>query len=221
MRNLARSFLFFSLGCVALRALAAQGPAPVDAAASAAAPMLLAKFTFEDTPAWVPNWGAAYNGSYKPATGWKKPFVVKLDPEDPHSGDHALRFELLENRAPGETGAGERLVHSPQIDVPAPGGEGSPRLVLHFALRTRGIEEGRLGIRVLERDAQKKSLGLLGNQDAILEIAETPTWKVFVVDAKLRRATRSLAFMVVMQGEQSAPATVWLDDVSVEHVAAK
>lgn len=190
------------------------------AATPAAAPTLLAKFTFEDTPAWIPNWGAANNGSYKPATGWKKPFVVKLDPSDPHSGENALRFELIENRAPDEKGSGERLVHSPHVEVPAMAAGQPGKLLLHFAVRTSGIYEGGLGIRVLERNEKQVSLGLLGNKDSILEIPDTPSWKEFAVEAPLRSGTRSIAFMVVMYGRQQAPATVWIDDISVEFVPA-
>lgn len=216
MKHLRRPLPLLLLLSAAALPLPAQtkGPAP------AAVPTLLAKFTFEDTPAWVPNWGAANNGSYKPATGWKKPFVVKLDPSDPHSGENALRFELVENRAPDEKGSGERLVHSPQVEVPhmAPGTPG--KLVLHFAIRTQGVYEGGVGIRVLERNEKQTSLGLLGSKDSILEIPETPAWKEFEIEATLRSGTRSIAFMVVMYERQQAPATVWIDDVSVEFVAA-
>lgn len=214
---------------VAIAALAAPASsvaAPPQAAPAAGAkpapvPMLLAKFNFEETPAWIPNWGAANNGSYKPATGWKKPFVVKLAPADPHSGENALRFELLENRAPDEKGSGERLVHSPQIAVPALAGAAPGKLIIRFAARTHGIYEGGLGIRVLERNEQQKSLGLLGGKDSILEVAETPTWKEFEVSAKLHSSTRSIAFMVVMYDRQQAPATVWIDDISVEYQPAE
>ena len=222
MLRLSASFLVASLALLAslpgFAAPAAKAPA---SAKPAPVPMLLAKFTFEDTPAWVPNWGAANNGSYKPATGFKKPFVVKLDPQDPHSGENALRFELLESRAPDEKGSGERLVHSPQIEVPPFTGTEPAKLVVRFAVRTRGIYEGGLGIRVLERNEQQKSLGLLGGKDSILEILDTPSWKELEVSAKLRTGTRSIAFMVVMYGHQQAPATVWIDDISLEYLPAE
>lgn len=196
------------------KSAAVAKPAPV--------PTLLAKFNFEDTPAWIPNWGAANNGAYKPATGFKTPFTVKLDPVDPHSGENALRFDLLENRAPDAKGSGERLVHSPQIEVPPFTGTGEPpKLVVRFAIRTKGIYEGGLGIRVLERNDQQKSLGLLGNKDSILEVLETPTWKELEVSAKLRTGARTIAFMVVMYGHQQAPATVWIDDISLEYLPAE
>lgn len=200
--------------------LAAQTKAPATTVVPAPVATLLAKFNFEETPAWIPNWGAANNGSYKPATGFKKPFVVKLDPADPHSGENALRFELLESRAPDEKGSGERLVHSPQIEVPPFTGKEPAKLVVRFAVRTKGVYEGGLGIRVLERNDKQASLGLLGNKDSILEIPETPAWKELEFAAKLRTGTRSIAFMVVMYGHQQAPATVWIDDISLEYLPA-
>lgn len=219
MRRFLRSHPFVAFCAVTALPLSAQIKAP--AAAPAPVPMLLAKFNFEETPAWIPNWGAANNGSYKPATGFKAPFVVKLDPADPHSGENALRFDLIENRPPDAKGSGERLVHSPQIDVPPFTGKGPARLVVRFAVRTKGIYEGGLGIRVLERSEQKTSLGLLGNKDSILEIPETPTWKEFEISAKLRSGTRSIAFMIVMYGHQQAPATVWIDDISLEYLPSE
>lgn len=216
MRRLIRPLPILLLLSAAALPLPAQNKAP----APAPVPMLLAKFNFEETPAWIPNWGAANTGSYKPATGWKKPFVVKLDPADPHSGENALRFELVENRAPGDK-VGERLVHSPQIEVPPFTGTTPAKLVVRFAARTRGIFEGGLGIRVLERNDKQASLGLLGSKDSILEIPETPTWKEFEIEAKLRTGTRSVAFMVVMYEHQQAPATVWIDDISLEYLPAE
>lgn len=220
MRRTIRSLSIFALSAslalplaVEAKERAAAKPAPV--------PTLLAKFNFEDTPAWIPNWGAASNGSYKPATGFKKPFVVKLDPQDPHSGENALRFELIESRAADEKGSGERLVHSPQIEVPPFTGTEPAKLVLRFAIRTKGIYEGGLGIRVLERNDQQKSLGLLGSKDSVIEILDTPKWKDFEVSAKLRTGTRSVSFMIVMYGHQQAPATVWVDDISLEYLPAE
>jgi|GEM_PF-3246923 hypothetical protein len=220
MRRLLRPFSVFVCLSAAALSLPAQTKAPA-VAQPAPVPMLLAKFNFEDIPAWVPNWGAANNGSYKPATGWKTPFVVKLDPVDPHSGENSLRFELLENRPPDAKGSGERLVHSPQIEIPPFTGTEPAKLVVRFAARTKGIYEGALGIRVLERNDKQASLGLLGNKDSILEIMETPTWREFEFEAKLRTSTRSIAFMVVMYGRQQAPATVWIDDISLEYLPAE
>ncbi len=213
LRHLPASLLAASLALLAPLSIHA---APAGGK-TAPAPMLLAKFNFEDTPAWVPNWGAANNGSYKPATGWKKPFVVKLDPADPHSGENALRFELIENRAPDEK-AGERLVHSPQIEIPTFTGTTPPKLVVRFAARTRGVFEGGVGIRVLERNDKQASLGLLGNKESFIELPETPGWKEFQFEGKLRTNTRSIAFMVVMYNHQQAPAAVWIDDISLEYL---
>lgn len=196
-------------------------PALPLAAQPAPAPMLLAKFNFEEIPAHVPNWGAGDNGKYKPATGWKEPFVVKLDSADPHSGEHALRFELLQNRPEGATGNGERILHSPSIQVPALAADGASRLAVRFSVRTRGVFEGAVGVRVLERSEKQTSLGLLGDKDSLVEIPETAAWREISASGKLRSGTRTVTFMIVMYGRQQAPATVWIDDISLEFLPAE
>ncbi len=186
------------------------------AAHAQTAPLLLAKYNFEDIPAHVPNWGAGYKGTYKPATGWKTPFVVKLDSKDPHSGAHALRIELLQNPAENETG-GERLVHSPHIEVPAFTSTEPGQLVAHFYVRTQGVSEGGVGIRILERDENQVSLGLLAGEESIIEIPETSGWRELSFEGRLRTKTRSIAFMIVLNAQQQAPATIWIDDIALEY----
>lgn len=213
------AFLLFA----ALVASASRAATPTHAAATpapAAAPILLAKFNFEDIPAHVPNWGAGNNGKYKPATGWKEPFVVKLDPVDPHSGASSLRFELLQNRDPGATGNGERIVHSPAIQVPALVADGASRVAIHFAVRTRGVFEGAVGVRILERSEKQTSLGLVADKDMLIELPRSEAWVRLDAEGKLRSGTRTITFMVVMDGRQQAPATVWIDDISLEFIPA-
>lgn len=187
---------------------------------ASATPILLAKFNFEDIPAHVPNWGAGNNGKYKPATGWKEPFAVKLDSVDPHSGLNSLRFELLQNRDENATGNGERIVHSPSIQVPELVADGASRVAVHFSVRTQGVYEGAVGIRILERSEKQTSLGLVGDKETLLEIPQTEKWVELSAEGKLRSGTRSITFMVVMEGRQQAPATVWIDDISLEFLPA-
>lgn len=210
------------LSCSAgvLLSFALLGPAGARAETGKNIPVLLAKFNFEDTPAFIPNWGAGYKSTYKPATGWKAPFVVKLDADDPHSGAKSLRFDLLQNQLETESAAGERLVHSPQIEIPAFASAAPGKLVLHCSVRTRGVVEGGVGIRILERNEKHVSLGLLSNQESLVEIPETAVWREFKAEGPLRKGTRSVAFMVVMYARQQAPATVWLDDISLEYQSA-
>ena len=173
-------------------------------------PELLAKYDFEEIPAWIPNWGAGFQNSYKPATGWKSPFKVSLCPENPHSGDNALRIDLL------ESADGEKLVHSPAITIPAPPEGALPRKVtIRAFVRTADLEEGGAGIRVLERGENGASLRLLETQKSLIPIPESPEWTELTAEGTLHTQTRSITFMVVVY-QPIAPATVWIDDVSVE-----
>jgi len=173
-------------------------------------PVLLAKYDFENLPAWVPNWGAGFQNSYKPATGWKTPFKVSLCPENPHSGDHALRIDLL------ELADGEKIVHSPsiQIDPPAEGSLGR-KVAIRLFVRTSDLEEGQAGIRILERDEKGASIGLLQGEKSILPLSDSPEWVELNAEGVLHSATRSISFMVVLY-QATAPVTVWIDDVSIE-----
>lgn len=178
-------------------------------------PELLAKYDFEGIPAWIPNWGAGYQNSYKPATGWKTPFKVSLCPENPHSGDNALRIDLH------ESADGEKIVHSPAITISAPE-EGAPprKVTIRAFVRTAELEEGGAGIRILERDEKGASLRLLEGEKSIIPIPESPEWSELTAEGTLHSQTRSLSFMVVVY-QPHAPATVWVDDVSIELLPAE
>lgn len=175
------------------------------------APGLLAKYNFENIPAYVPDWGAGHGSTYKPATGWKTPFKVSLDSANPHAGDHALRFELLESSEK------EKLVHSPAIKIPpaAEGAVGERKLVVRLFVRSSGITGKGVGIRVLERDEKNASIRLLGNKTSLIPVPDSADWVELEAEGALHSRTRSVTFMVVAY-QAEVPATVWIDDVSVE-----
>ena len=176
---------------------------------AADAPTLLAEYDFEKIPAYVPNWGAGLGSTYKPATGWKTPFNVSLDQENPHSGDNSLRFELLE---PSNK---EKIVHSPAIKVEPAGGE--RKVKVRLFIRSTGFGEKGAGIRILERDEAGASIRLLGDAKTLIPVPESPDWVELDAEGVLHSRTASLSFMVVAY-TQEAPATLWIDDVSIELV---
>lgn len=181
-------------------------------AVEAAPAELLVQYDFEGIPTFIPNWGAGYSGQYKGATGWHSPFKVSLDKEDPHSGDNALRFELL------EVPAGEIIVHSPAIALPELA-EGESRagskIIIHAYVRTKGVTDGEVGLRVLEKNKDGKSLGLLMNEKSIVSISESSEWTELTVEGDLRSGAHTIIFMLVANVSQS-PVIVWLDDISIE-----
>lgn len=168
---------------------------------------LLAKYDFEDTPAWIPNWGGGLGSTYKPATGWKTPFVVSLDEDNPHSGAKSLRFEL------NDTSEKEKIVHSPSISVEPSDAERVVRVRL-FA-RASGFGDKGVGIRILERDANGASIRLLGTEKTLIPIPDSDEWIELEGGGTLHSRTASISFMLVAY-QAEAPATVWIDDVSVE-----
>lgn len=185
-----------------------------DSAEAASPPELLAQYDFEKIPAWIPNWGAGYESTYKPATGWHSPFKVRLDNENPHSGDNALCFEQF------EVATGEIIVHSPSIALPelvAGESRSGARVIIRAYVRTQGIMEGDAALRVLEKSKDGKSLGLLKNEKSLVPISESPEWTELTVEGKLRNDTHTIAFMLVANVQQ-VPAFVCLDDISIEFV---
>jgi hypothetical protein len=175
-------------------------------------PELLVQYDFEKIPTFIPGWGAGYGSTYKPATGWHAPFKVTLDNEDPHSGNNALRFELL------EVPTNEIIVHSPAIILPElASGESrqGERVIIHAYVRAKGISDGEVGLRVLEKNKDGKSLGLLKNQKSLVSITETPEWTELTVEGTLRSDAHSIVFMLVSNTQQ-VPATIYLDDISIE-----
>ncbi|MDR1282135.1 MAG: hypothetical protein LBK99_15140 [Opitutaceae bacterium] len=210
LRPLALSLLF----ACAIHQTCAQ-----DAATAAAAepPQLLAKYTFENIPAYIPDWGAGHGSTYKPATGWKTPFTVKLDIIDPHSGVNAMCIRLL------DTTGGEKIVHTPSIKIPSPPATDAPaetvapgKLHIRLYARAEGVIENGVGIRVLERDEKGASLRLLENKKTLVPVAETATWQELAAEGTLHSRTRSVSLMLVINKEQT-PATIWLDDISIEY----
>lgn len=174
---------------------------------AADAPTLLAEYDFEKIPAHVPNWGAGLGSTYKPATGWKTPFKVSLDQENPHSGDNSLRFELLE---PSDK---EKIVHSPAIKVEPADGERKVRVRLF--VRAAGFGENGAGIRILERDDTGASIRLLGGEKTLIPVPDSTDWVELDAEGVLHSRTASISFMVVAYAVE-APATLWIDDVSLE-----
>lgn len=191
-----------------IAALLAVLTAPLAAQTS---PELLAKYNFENIPVFIPDWGAGHGSTYKPATGWKTPFKVSLDSANPHAGDNALRFELLESSEK------EKLVHSPAIKIapPAEGAVGERKLVVRLFVRSSGITGKGVGIRVLERDEKNASIRLLGNKTSLIPVPDSADWVELEAEGSLHSRTRSVTFMVVAY-QAEVPATVWIDDVSVE-----
>ncbi|MFA6959402.1 MAG: hypothetical protein WC205_01470 [Opitutaceae bacterium] len=178
-------------------------------------PELLAKYNFENIPAYVPDWGAGHGSTYKPATGWKTPFKVSLDSGNPHAGANALRFDLLESSEK------EKLVHGPAIKIAAPadGAIGERKLLVRLFVRASGVTGKGVGIRVLERDEKNASIRLLENKNSLIPVSNSADWVELQAEGVLHSRTRSVTFMVVAY-QSEVPATVWIDDVSVELVPA-
>lgn len=180
-------------------------------ATAADAPELLAKYNFEDIPVYVPNWGAGHGSTYKPATGWKTPFRVSLDADNPHSGVNSLRIEL------NEASTKERIVHSPSIKVEPPAADrpGDRKVTVRLYARATGLTEKGVGIRVLERDEKNASIRLLANEKSLITVPNSPTWIELNAEGTLHSRTRSITFMLVTYQEET-PATIWIDDISLE-----
>jgi hypothetical protein len=171
-------------------------------------PLLLAKFNFENLPAWIPDWGAGHGSQYRPATGWRGPFRVSLDMDNPHSGDAALRVDLLEATEK------EQIIHSPAIPVTESPGLRQVRVILFVR------SDGRLGetgasIRVLERDRDGRSIGLLSGRERLGHVPDSPEWVEIKVQGTLNSRTRSITFMLVAT-RPDTPSTLWADDISIE-----
>lgn len=191
----------------ALAAAFAFAASVPSALAAAPVPELLAKYDFEKIPAWVPDWGAGHGSTYKPATGWKTPFKVSLDSENPHFGANALRIELIESSEK------EKIVHGPGIKI-APG-SGERKLDLMLYVRASGLAGKGAGIRVLERDEKGASIRLLGNKNSLLPIENSAEWVELHAEGVLHSRTASITFMIVAY-QSEVPATIWVDDISLE-----
>lgn len=181
-------------------------------ASAQTAPVLLAKYNFEDIPAFIPDWGAGVGSTYKPATGWKTPILVSLDSDNPHAGLNCLRFDAV------DPSTGEKIVHSPAIKLPPiPAAQPTvPRKIkVRLFARATGLAESAAGIRILERNDKGASLRLLGNAKCLVEIPNSSAWIELTAEGVLHNSTRSLSFMVVNY-QPIVPASIWIDDVSIE-----
>ncbi|AHF92347.1 hypothetical protein OPIT5_20940 [Opitutaceae bacterium TAV5] len=207
MTRILRPFAFSLLLACASHQASAQAAAT---AAAAPEPQLLVKYTFENIPAHIPGWGAGHGSTYKPATGWKTPFTVKLDATDPHSGTDALRIQIL------ETTNGEKIVHTPSIPLPEADAAASPgKVIVHLYARAKGLLESGAAVRILERDASNKPIGFLAHKQKLATIKSSDTWQEITAQGTLNPRTRNFSLMIVLDREQT-PATVWVDDISIE-----
>lgn len=172
---------------------------------------LLAKYGFEGIPVYVPDWGAGHGSTYKPATGWKTPFKVSLDGDNPHSGANALRFDLIESSEK------EKLVHGPAIKIPAAPADrpGERKVVVRLFVRSSGVTGKGAGIRVLERDEKGASIRLLGGKNTLVPVPAAADWVELQAEGVLHSRTASITFMLVAY-QSEVPATIWIDDVSLE-----
>jgi hypothetical protein len=206
--TLTPAFLFSRVLPLLACALAAVVSA---AAQTGRTPELLAKYTFENIPAWVPDWGAGHGSTYKPATGWKTPFRVMLDAGNPHAGASSLRLEL------NESSPKEKVVHGPAIRV-APASADNPggrRVRIRLHARSAGLVDKGAGIRVLERDEKNASIRLLAGQKSLVAVPGSTDWVELEAGGALHSRTASITFMLVVY-QSEVPASVWIDDVSVE-----
>jgi hypothetical protein len=185
--------LLLALGCTA---------APANDEAN-----LLAKYDFENIPAFVPNWGAGLGSTYKPATGWKEPFTVALDTQDTHAGENSLRLELTEGSDK------TKILHSPAIKVEPSDSERTVHLRLF--VKAAGLMQDGAGIRILERDENSASIRLLNSKDTLIPLADSKDWVELEAEGVLHSRTASISFMVVVY-QSEVPATIWIDDISVE-----
>lgn len=170
---------------------------------------LLAKYDFESDAKWLPKWGAGLGSKYAPATGWKKPFVVTLERGDSHSGDACLKMDIVES-VPGE-----KILHTDVIAIPAPDEGKKVRVAICFYVRSQGLSEKSLHLRGLEKDESNKTLKMVGDAKSLVAIPLAPEWTEVRWTGALNPKTRGLMIMLAVTSTD-APATFWLDDLSVE-----
>ncbi|MDP0495090.1 MAG: hypothetical protein Q7Q73_02675 [Verrucomicrobiota bacterium JB024] len=187
-------------------AVAALTAATVNAAALAPAPIILDEDGFEGVPAYIPDWGAGYQGVYKPATGWKEPFRVTLDKEDPHSGLACMRIAFA---APGE---GLIRVHSSGIAVPE--NLRGQRVRVEAYVRGQDLKPGSVGLGVLQKDAAGKTLGYVGLEPKLAPVAAGEDWIKITAEGLLNAQAASLILMFTAEAD-TAPGILWVDDILV------
>jgi hypothetical protein len=192
--------------------LAVIAPTPATAHSAAPAPVILDEEGFEGVPAYIPDWGAGYQSVYKPATGWKEPFRVTLDKEDPHSGLACMRIAFA---APGE---GLIRVHSSGIAVPeALRGQ---RVRVEAYVRGQDLKPGSVGLGILQKDAAGKTLGYVGLEPKLAPIVAGEDWVKITAEGRLNAQAASLILMFTAEAD-TAPGTLWVDDILVLSAAAE
>jgi hypothetical protein len=170
---------------------------------------LAAKYDFESDAKWLPDWGAALGSKYLPATGWKTPFKVTLEKGESHSGDACLKMEIL------EPATGEKILHTNAFAVPAPTEGKKTHITVRFYIRTQGLSEKSLHLRGLEKDESGRTLKMLGDAKSLVAISPSSEWTEVRWEGALNEKTRKLMIMFAITSSD-APATLWLDDLSVE-----
>ncbi len=170
---------------------------------------LLAKYDFESDPKWLPQWGAGVGSKYQPAASWKSPFKVTLDKTDSHSGDGCLKMERISSEP------GEIVLHTNAISVPAPADGQKINVTIRFYIRSSGFAEKNIQLRGLEKDAASRTLYMLSNSKSLVSIPASEEWAEVRWQGMLDANTRQLVVMFVA-ASSNAPASLWLDDISVE-----
>ncbi|MBC2595323.1 hypothetical protein H5P28_13730 [Ruficoccus amylovorans] len=195
--TLRRTFRLSALLLLAANVASAQMPP---------APVILTEDGFEGVPAYIPDWGAGYQGVYKPATGWKEPFTVKLDREDPHSGLACMRVEF--------NGAGEDLIRIHSKGIPVPEALRGKNIRVEAYVRSEGIASGSIGLGILQKDAGGKTLGYLGLNEKLAPVAAGNEWQKITAQGKLNSNAASLILMLTADAT-TGPGQLWVDDVIV------
>lgn len=187
---------------VACTSLAAED----GAAAPAVVNPVIVEYNFEGIPAYIPNWGAGYKGSYRPATGWKEPFKVTLDRENPHSGLACMSI-LLEPQIEEVV-----RVHSPGIPVPE--ALRGKNVQVEFYTRVEGLAEGAVGFGILQKDAEGATIGYVDHNPALAAIAVGEGWAKVVANGRLN--SRATTIILMFTAEAAMPGgQLWVDDIVV------
>lgn len=176
------------------------------AADAAAANPILVEYGFEGIAAYIPNWGAGYGSTYKPATGWKEPFVVSLDREDPHSGQAAMSVRF-------SAGNEQTIrVHSPAIKVPEP--LRGKDITVECYVKGEGIDPAKIGLGVMQKDAEGKTIGYVGNQPTLVAVTAGSDWSKISLKGRLN--TRAASILLMFTAVEGQPESrLFVDDIIV------
>lgn len=188
--------------CAALWILTAFLAAP----AGLQAGKLLEEYDFESVPAFLPNWGAGYSGTYKPATGWKEPFKVTLDSQNPHSGKKAVKVDYL------EASSGKKILHTPAIVLK----EGEDRTVeIQLYYRTENIGDENIQFQILQLDSDGSAFRYVETGKPVEWLQGSDKWCKVQFEGKVHNSARTLQLVWTVHDEKKE-AALWLDDISVE-----